>query len=140
LFLVISMLSFTTNAFAQMPPKARTFLSVCGYGAGGGALLGFASMAFGTNTRAIPIGASLGLYAGIIFGGYVLLSHKQGQAGSYDRPSPYSESTEYYDDGYGGDAGAGDEGAPDAANRGIQSFGASPTGLNLNLINLTHQF
>lgn len=55
--------------------KQKAFLVMAGYGTVGGALLGFASMAFGTNSRAIAQGASLGLYAGIIFGAYVISSH-----------------------------------------------------------------
>jgi hypothetical protein len=78
--LLTCLISFTLlsapTAQAAMPPKSKAFLVVCAYGTVGGALLGFATMAFGTNTRAIAQGASLGLYAGIIFGSYVLASHK----------------------------------------------------------------
>lgn len=58
-------------------PKGKAFLIICTYGTVGGALLGFATMAFGTNSRAIAQGASLGLYAGIAFGSYVITSHKK---------------------------------------------------------------
>ena len=80
----------TAEAKAQgLPPKAKAFLVVTGYGTVGGALLGFASMAFGTNSRAIAQGASLGLYAGIIFGTYVLVSHnKSTYPDEYDYPPP----------------------------------------------------
>lgn len=73
--LFLSSVATPNKANAQIPPKAKAFLVVTGYGTVGGALLGFASMAFGTNSRAIAQGASLGLYAGIIFGTYVLVSH-----------------------------------------------------------------
>lgn len=63
-------------AQAGIPPKAKAFMVVSAYGTVGGALLGFATMAYGTNSRAIAQGASLGLYAGLIFGAYVLASHK----------------------------------------------------------------
>lgn len=75
------------SAQAQIPPKAKAFMVVTGYGTVGGALLGFASMAFGTNSRAIAQGASLGLYAGIIFGTYVLVSHNRSMyPDEYDYP------------------------------------------------------
>lgn len=66
------------NKAQAMDPKSKAFLVVCGYGTVGGALLGFASLAFGTNSRAVAQGASLGLYAGIIFGTYVLTSYNTG--------------------------------------------------------------
>ena len=65
-----------TKEAQAIEPKTKAFLVMCAYGTVGGALLGFASMAFGTNSRAIAQGASLGLYAGIIFGGYVISSHR----------------------------------------------------------------
>ncbi len=49
------------------------------YGTVGGLLLGTASLAFGTDPRSIAKGASLGLYAGLIFGGYVVVSHMMKQ-------------------------------------------------------------
>ena len=90
-----------SRAQADIPAKAKAFLTISGYGAAGGALLGFASMAFGTNSRAIAQGASLGLYAGILFGTYVLVSHHQIRYGTYDdSSSPYTESKDVYGDGY----------------------------------------
>ena len=100
------MLPRTAQAQAQggIPPRAKAFLMVSGYGAAGGALLGLASMAFGTSTRAIAQGASLGLYAGLLFGTYVLVSHAQRQnRGSYDNSTPYQD-----DGGYDGDYGEGE--------------------------------
>lgn len=100
-----SVLLFTAmpaqKAQAQnIPPKAKAFLVVTGYGTVGGALLGFASMAFGTNSRAIAQGASLGLYAGIIFGTYVLVSHNRSMyPDEYDYPTdpvPPSQAPGYY--------------------------------------------
>jgi hypothetical protein len=73
---------------ASIPPKAKAFIIVAGYGTVGGALLGFASLAFGKKPRAIAQGASLGLYAGIIFGAYIVLSYQQ----------PAFDNTPYYDD------------------------------------------
>lgn len=116
--LLVVLFTFTMlkpgEARAEMPVKAKAFLTIVGYGAAGGALLGAASMAFGTSSRAIAQGASLGLYAGILFGTYVLVSHHNKRYGSYDdSSSPYHESSDIYTDEYqddeGGSAG-GDEG------------------------------
>jgi hypothetical protein len=102
------------KAHAEIPVKAKAFLTMAGYGAAGGALLGLASMAFGNSSRAVAQGASIGLYAGIIFGTYVLVSHHQKQAGNYDdNSSPYQQSSDIYGDDYGsGEGGGSDAGAP----------------------------
>lgn len=114
-FALLFVLSFVRPeaARAEIPVKAKAFLTIVGYGTAGGAILGAASMAFGTNSRAIPQGASLGLYAGILFGTYVLVSHHNKRYGSYDdNNSPYSESSDIYGDEYqDGDGGGGDDGS-----------------------------
>jgi hypothetical protein len=98
------------EARAEMPTRAKAFLTICGYGTAGGALLGAASTAFGTSTRAIAQGASLGLYAGILFGTYVLVSHHQKRFGSYDdNSSPYKDSSDIYGNDYQGDEGGGED-------------------------------
>jgi hypothetical protein len=98
------------KAHAEMPAKAKAFLTIAGYGAGGGAILGAASTAFGTSSRAIAQGASLGLYAGILFGTYVLVSHHNKRYGSYDdKSSPYQESSDIYGDEYREDEGGSEE-------------------------------
>ena len=51
------------------------------YGVVGGALLGTASLAFGSGGRSIAKGASLGLYAGIIFGSYIILNYEMKKRG-----------------------------------------------------------
>ncbi|MAX65425.1 MAG: hypothetical protein QF441_01350 [Bacteriovoracaceae bacterium] len=85
LFIFICSLSLLPYQKTQaMDAKGKAFLIICTYGTVGGALLGFASMAFGTNSRAIAQGASLGLYAGIAFGSYVLISHKRSLEGPQD--------------------------------------------------------
>lgn len=72
------------NKAQALDSKTKAFIVMCTYGTVGGALLGFATMAFGTNSRAIAQGASLGLYAGIAFGSYVIFSHgKQSAPGGY---------------------------------------------------------
>jgi len=79
---------------------------MAGYGVASGALLGFASMAFGQSSRAVAQGASLGLYAGLLFGAFILVSHHQKQVGSYeDNSSPYQESSDIYGDEYNSEEG-----------------------------------
>ncbi len=84
--LIVSLLFLSLKGHAQpqsvandsvFTPKVKAFLVVSGYGAAGGALLGLASMAFGGSGRAIAQGASLGLYAGMIFGAYILMTHNE---------------------------------------------------------------
>jgi hypothetical protein len=108
LFMVVLLVALP-QAKAQIPPKPKAFLTIVGYGAAGGAILGAASTAFGTTARAIPQGASLGLYAGILFGTYVLVSHHNRQYGTYDdNSSPYKESSDIYGDDYQSDEGGGE--------------------------------
>jgi hypothetical protein len=58
-----------------MDPKIKQLAKTALYGVAGGALLGTASLAFGTEPRSIAKGASLGLYAGLLFGGYIVVTH-----------------------------------------------------------------
>ncbi len=90
-------------------PKLKMIGSMALYGIAGGALLGTASMAFGAPARSIAIGSSLGLYGGLLFGGYVLAMHAtRGSRSSYPGPiqenypgqsSPY-DSAPPVDNGY----------------------------------------
>lgn len=112
LIVVIFTLSLLSpqKAQAEMPAKAKAFLTIVGYGTAGGAILGAATMAFGNSTRAIAQGASLGLYAGILFGSYVLISHHQKRYGQYDSDStPYQDSRDVYGDDYQSDEGGSDD-------------------------------
>jgi hypothetical protein len=103
LFLVFSLTLVTTqNSYAQddksvMTPKLKAFLIVSAYGTALGALLGVASLAFDAKERAIAQGASLGLYAGIIFGIYIVTQHgkkNQPAPGTYqDSVTPYGEES-----------------------------------------------
>jgi hypothetical protein len=100
-----------TQAAVEVPVKAKAFLTVSAYGAAGGALLGAASMAFGGNTRSIAQGASLGLYAGILFGTYVLISHHNKRLGDYDdKASPYKDENGVYGDDYNNEEGGSSDG------------------------------
>ncbi|MBF0205711.1 MAG: hypothetical protein HQK53_02370 [Oligoflexia bacterium] len=75
-----------------LDPRVRVILTTAMYGTVGGALLGAASIAYGTELRAIAIGASLGLYAGLFFGGYVVSTHYlDRQDGTILPASPYQE-------------------------------------------------
>lgn len=104
-FITLAVLKPQT-AHAEIPVKAKAVLTMAGYGVASGALLGFASMAFGQSSRAVAQGASLGLYAGLLFGAYILVSHHQKQFGSYDdNSSPYQESTDVYGDEYNSEEG-----------------------------------
>jgi hypothetical protein len=88
-------------ARADVDPRVSAFGTIAVYGTVGGALLGTASMAFGTNGRAIAQGASIGLYLGIIFGSYIVASHSkrsgpaqpQQDGGRYDDTDPYGGGT-----------------------------------------------
>jgi len=112
-FLVLLFMFFLARpqtARAEIPVRARAFATIVSYGAASGALLGAASLAFGQSSRAIFQGASLGMYAGILFGTYVLVSHHNRGAGAYDDAgTPYKESSDIYGDEYqpeeGGDSG-----------------------------------
>lgn len=102
-----------------MDAKGRAFLLMCGYGTVGGALLGFASLAFQSNPRAIAQGASLGLYAGIIFGAYVITSYQsasqKSQAPAYQdpyAPDPYGAPSTVPGGGYPQQQVPGGAGAP----------------------------
>lgn len=121
-FLVLLFATFVkpNTAQAEIPARARAFLTIVGYGTAGGALVGAASMAFGTSTRAVAQGASLGLYGGIIFATYILVSHHNRSKGSYDDDSsPYQESSDVYGDEYNEDEGGGGEDEEGAAQGGF---------------------
>ena len=90
LALLFCFITPTQKAHA-LDPKAKAFMVMTAYGTVGGALLGFATLAFGSNSRAIAQGASLGLYAGIAFGAYVIHSHQ-----SSLNPEPYEDPYDPY--------------------------------------------
>lgn len=93
LSLIISLSSL--NAQAQMDPKAKAVGTMALYGTVGGALLGTASLAFGAGGRSVAIGASLGLYAGLLFGGYVVGSYSLKSKGYFkEKPEGYYPDTE----------------------------------------------
>lgn len=129
--LIFSFLAIPSKNAHAMSAKGKAFLIICTYGTVGGALLGFASMAFGTNSRAIAQGASLGLYAGIGFGSYVIASHNKGGSTEPDYPVDQPPPPGYGPDPYGapGAFGApanGGYGAPQDPGYGGGGYGAQP--------------
>ena len=115
--------SHSHSAKAQMDGRVKALGTMALYGTVGGALLGTASMAFGAGSRAIAQGASLGLYAGIIFGSYIVISHSMSKK-KYESPDPQQRPDNYYPD---------DSTSPyqDAgASNGAESSGSSWTSYN----------
>jgi hypothetical protein len=74
-------LLFSSVVHADINPKLKMVATMAGYGVVGGAILGTASIAFGTSSRAIAKGASLGLYAGLLFGGYIIFNYEMKKRG-----------------------------------------------------------
>ncbi len=86
-----------TAVKAEIDARVTALGTVALYGAGAGALIGLATMAFGKKPRAIAQGASLGLYAGILFGSYIVVTHhmkKTQNATPLFPSSPYEEESE----------------------------------------------
>lgn len=92
---------FSSVSQAALDPKIKMVATMAGYGVVGGALLGTATLAFGAGGRSIAKGASLGLYAGLIFGGYILFNYEMKKRG-YGQEKPeadyYPESSSPYED------------------------------------------
>ena len=99
-FILCFGLLFSNSSFA-MDQRLKILGTMSGYGIVGGALLGAATMAFGTTDRAIAKGASLGLYGGLIFGTYVILSYEMKKRGYNEQPREdyYPDSRSPYEDG-----------------------------------------
>ena len=122
----IIFLAINSNARADGSSRGKALGTMALYGTIGGALLGTASLAFGASGRSVAIGASLGLYSGLLFGGYVVGSHEmmkrkyKGPKESEEQYYPDTEGSPYedqqsdvYDPGYNqgsNDAGPADHG------------------------------
>lgn len=93
-------LLFSSATHAALDPRIKMMGTMAGYGIVGGALLGTATMAFGSNGRAIAKGASLGLYAGLIFGGYILVNYEMKKRGYGQEPKEnyYPDSSSPYEE------------------------------------------
>lgn len=91
-FLLVS--SLPNNAYA-LNPKVKVLLSTGSYGAIGGTLLGAATLAFGTSGRTVAQGASIGLWSGLLFGSYIILSHMAVQNNADESVVPYGGDSPY---------------------------------------------
>lgn len=95
-------LLFSSVSQAALDPKLKMVATMAGYGVVGGALLGTASMAFGAGGRSIAKGASLGLYAGLLFGGYIIFNYEMKKRGfgqeREQNKDYYPESSSPYED------------------------------------------
>lgn len=104
-------------AKAELDVRIKALGAMALYGTVGGALLGTASLAFGADGRSVAKGASLGLYAGLLFGSYVVVSHAykkhqrenpKPQENYYPGvESPYEQGVPGAGDPYGEDPAAG---------------------------------
>jgi hypothetical protein len=89
------------RAQAEMDARVKTVGVMAGYGAASGALLGIATLAFDGQAKNIFKGASLGLYAGILFGSYIVIAHHMRKNYKPSTDTNYYEEESPYD-------GAGD--------------------------------
>jgi hypothetical protein len=79
--LIATILFLSFSLQAAMDPKLKVILESSGYGVVGGTLLGTATLAFGGEGRNIAKGASLGLYAGLLLGTYVVSTYEMKKRG-----------------------------------------------------------
>jgi hypothetical protein len=87
-----------------LDPRVKAVGIMAVYGTAGGLLLGVASYAFDSPGRSWAMGASIGLYAGILFGAYVVGSHyykgyKEENPDYQDDYYPDTDSSPYEDGG-----------------------------------------
>lgn len=87
-------LLFSQASHAAIDPRMKMMATMAGYGVVGGALLGTATLAFGAEGRAVAKGASLGLYAGLLFGTYILVNYEMKKRG-YGQ----EQNKDYYPEG-----------------------------------------
>lgn len=133
IILLLTIFVVPQNAAHALEPKAKAFATICTYGTVGGALLGFASMAFGTDSRVIAQGASLGLYAGIAFGAYVITSHRNStQPVIQDRYQEPQGPPPGYNPTFGGENNGGGFGAPVPQEEPGGFFGSPQRSLEAN--------
>ena len=75
LIVVLLTLIFSGSSAWALNPKVKAVGLNAVYGSVGGALLGVSTLAFGAKGRVVAKGASLGLYFGLAFGAYVVMTH-----------------------------------------------------------------
>lgn len=108
LIVIAFCITVPSNLRAELDSRVKAVLMMAGYGTVGGGLLGISSaLAFETGWRSPFIGMSLGLYAGLLFGGYVVAGHAMK---SRNWNSEEAED-EYYPSGGGSTDGSGAAGA-----------------------------
>ncbi len=94
IFILFSIIAFGQVAKAGPAENMSTFLSSCAYGTLGGAALGLATLAWSENPNGkinnVARGASLGLYAGIAYGAYLV--NNPNKSNSIDMTYDPSES------------------------------------------------
>lgn len=123
-FIFFFSITVSKNAFA-IDSRVKAVIVMSGYGTAGGALLGLSSyVLFRTSPRAIAQGASLGLYAGILFGGYIIGSHEMSKNQKYD-PQPSRRRDNYENDGTN----------PDLMDSNMNDFGSNDL-KNFNILNI----
>lgn len=92
LILAVSVFFVPTSSFAN---TTKEFIMSCTYGVLAGTLVGAATLAFedqpGDNLNKVARGASLGLYAGILLGVYVVYIVPDGESDSEDPGLPPEE-------------------------------------------------
>lgn len=103
LFLLFALIFSASTAWG-FNPKVKAIGLNAVYGSIGGAILGVSSLAFGAKGRVVAKGASLGLYFGLVFGAYVVITHGRGYGLDDSGEGGYAPSgnTNIYDGG--GDA------------------------------------
>jgi len=107
LALIFSFVLMTPTHASTLERSFKTFGTSALWGSLGGALLGGAAMAFGTNVSSIAKGASLGLYAGLLYGGYLMVDYSMNNSrpnikGRYQTPGGGGYNPDDYDDLYFG--------------------------------------
>jgi hypothetical protein len=95
LCLITLCLFLSQGVMAALDPRVKALGTMAVYGTAGGALLGTATLAFGSSGRSVAKGASIGLYAGILFGSYIVISHAYKQ---HRIKNPRQQDKDYYPD------------------------------------------
>ena len=102
IIVLLALILLSPGAWA-FNPKVKTIGLNAVYGSVGGALLGVSSLAFGAKGRVVAKGASLGLYFGLAFGVYVVMTHGQHYLyDGYDGGGAHVPNNNLYEEGGGG--------------------------------------
>lgn len=91
--LIVLFFGFSSSQAMAIDGRVKALGTMAAYGTVGGALLGAATLAFDGSGRNVARGASLGLYSGLIFGTYVVVTH------ALKNRSPRPKDNDYYPDG-----------------------------------------